>query len=47
MANDTIIRKMAVIFVTDVVVFSLLMQKNENVTLKRLRACRDILDRRF
>ena len=47
MANDTIIRKIAVIFVTDVVGFSLLMQKNENVTLKSLRACRDILDRLF
>ena len=47
MANDTIIRKIAVIFVTDVVGFSVLMQKNENVTLKSLRACRDILDRLF
>ena len=44
MANDTIIRKIAVIFATDVVGFSELMQKNENVTLKSLRACRDILD---
>ena len=47
MANDTIIRKIAVIFATDVVGFSELMQKNENVTLKSLRACRDILDRLF
>ena len=34
MANDTIIRKIAVIFATDVVGFSELMEKNENVTLK-------------
>ena len=47
MANDTIVRKIAVIFVTDVVGFSELMQKNENGTLKNLRACRDILDRLF
>jgi len=47
MANDTIIRKIAVIFVTDVVGFSELMEKNENVTLKSLRACRNILDRLF
>jgi adenylate cyclase len=47
MGNDTIVRKIAVIFVTDVVGFSELMQKNENGTLKDLRACRDILDRLF
>ena len=47
MANDTIIRKIAVIFATDVVGFSELMQENENATLKSLRACRDILDRLF
>jgi class 3 adenylate cyclase len=47
MANDPIIRKIAVIFATDVVGFSVLMQENENVTLKSLRACRDILDRLF
>ena len=47
MANDTIIRKIAVIFATDVVGFGELMEKNENVTLKSLRACRDILDRLF
>ena len=44
MANDTIIRKIAVIFATDVVGFTVLMQENENETLKSLRACRDILD---
>ena len=47
MANDIIVRKIAVIFVTDVVGFSELMQKNENGTLKNLRACRNILDRLF
>jgi adenylate cyclase len=47
MGNDKIVRKIAVIFVTDVVGFSELMQKNENGTLKDLRACRDILDRLF
>ena len=47
MASDTIIRKIAVIFATDVVGFSELMQENENVTLKSLRACRDILDQLF
>ena len=45
--NNTTVRKIAVIFVTDVVGFSELMQKNENGTLKNLRACRDILDRLF
>ena len=44
MANDTIIRKIAVIFATDVVGFTVLMQENENETLISLRACRDILD---
>ena len=47
MDKDTIIRKIAVIFATDVVGFTEIMEKNENVTLKSLRACRDILDRLF
>ena len=47
MANDKIVRKIAVIFVTDVVGFSKLMEKNEDATLKSLRACREILDRLF
>ncbi|MDC0074942.1 adenylate/guanylate cyclase domain-containing protein [Alphaproteobacteria bacterium] len=47
MNKDTIIRKIAVIFATDVVGFTEIMEKNENVTLKSLRACRDILDRLF
>ena len=47
MTEDQIIRKIAVIFVTDVVNFSTLMEKNENSTLRSLRACRDILDQLF
>ena len=43
MTEDQIIRKIAVIFVTDVVSFSTLMEKNENSTLRSLRACRDIM----
>jgi adenylate cyclase len=45
--EDQIIRKIAVIFVTDVVNFSTLMEKNENSTLRSLRACRDIMDQLF
>ena len=44
MTDDQIIRKIAVIFVTDVVGFSTLMEKNENTTLKSLRACRNIME---
>jgi adenylate cyclase len=47
MADDQIVRKIAVIFVTDVVGFSKLMEKNEDATLKSLRSCRDILDNLF
>ena len=47
MADDQIIRKIAVIFVTDVVGFSKLMEKNENATFKSLRSCRDIMDTLF
>jgi adenylate cyclase len=47
MTVDQIIRKIAVIFVTDVVSFSTLMEKNENTTLRSLRACRDIMDQLF
>ena len=47
MTEDQIIRKIAIIFATDVVNFSTLMEKNENSTLRSLRACRDILDQLF
>ena len=45
--NQVIERKIAVIFVTDVVGFSKLMEINEDKTLKSFRACRDILDNLF
>ena len=47
MTEDRIIRKIAVIVVTDVVSFSTLMERNENSTLRSLRACRDIMDQLF
>jgi adenylate cyclase len=47
MTEDQIIRKIAVIFVTDVVSFSTLMEKNENSTLISLRACRQIMNQLF
>ena len=40
-------RKIAVIFVTDVVGFSKSMEKNEDETLRSFRSCRDILDNLF
>ena len=40
-------RKIAVIFVTDVVAFSKMMEKNEDETLRSFRLCRDILDNLF
>ena len=46
MAKD-IQRKIAVIFVTDVVGFSKMMEKNEDETLRSFRSCRDILDNLF
>jgi adenylate cyclase len=45
--EDQIVRKIAVIFVTDVVSFSTLMEKNENSTLISLRACRQIMNQLF
>ena len=40
-------RKIAVIFVTDVVGFSKMMEINEDETLRSFRSCRDILDNLF
>ena len=40
-------RKIAVIFVTDVVGFSKLMEQNEDETLRGFRLCRQILDDLF
>ena len=45
--NQAIERKIAVIFVTDVVGFSKIMEINEDETLKSFRACKDILDKLF
>ena len=45
--NQTIERKIAVIFVTDVVGFSKSMEHNEDETLRSFRACKDILDKLF
>ena len=46
MQND-IERKIAVIFVTDAVSFSKLMEKNEEETLRSFRSCREILNNLF
>lgn len=46
MQND-IERKIAVIFVTDAVGFSKLMEKNEDETLRSFRSCREILNKLF
>ena len=45
--SDKIIRKIAVIFVTDVVSFSKLMERDEDQTLQSFRACKAILDNLF
>ena len=45
--NKDIERKIAIIFVTDVVSFSKMMEKNEDETLRSFRLCRDILDNLF
>ena len=37
-------RKLAVILVTDVVGYSSMMEENENLTLKNLKACRIIIE---
>ena len=47
MNQKDIQRKIAVIFVTDVVGFSKLMEKNEDETLRSFRSCREILDNLF
>ena len=47
MSEDKVFRKIAVIFVTDVVNFSTLMESNEVLTLKNLKVCRQILDNLF
>ena len=46
-SQQDIDRKIAVIFVTDVVGFSKSMEVNEEETLRSFRACQEILDRLF
>ena len=45
--SDSIIRKIAVIFVTDVVGFSKMMEVNEDKTLQSFRACMDMMETLF
>ena len=45
--SDSIVRKIAVIFVTDVVGFSKMMEANEDKTLQSFRACMDIMETLF
>ena len=45
--SDSIIRKIAVIFVTDVVGFSKMMEAIEDKTLQSFRACMDIMETLF
>ena len=47
MADKKILRKIAVIFVTDVVGFSKMMEANEDQTLQSFRACKEIIDKLF
>jgi len=47
LADKKILRKIAVIFVTDVVGFSKMMEANEDQTLQSFRACKEILDKLF
>ena len=47
MADKKILRKIAVIFVTDAVGFSKMMEANEDETLQSLRASKEILDKLF
>ena len=47
MSDIKIIRKVAVIFVTDVVGFSKLMEYNEDATMQSLNSCRKILEKLF
>ena len=47
MSQKEIDRKIAVIFVADVVGYSQHMKKDEDETLKSFRACRKILEKLF
>ena len=45
--SDSIIRKIAVIFVTDVIGFSKIIEANEDKTLQSFRSCMDIMETLF
>ena len=45
--QDDVVRKIAVIFVTDVVGFSKKMERNEDQTLKSFKSCKNILETLF
>ena len=47
MSSSEIDRKIAVIFATDVVGYSKLMEKDEEQTIKTFRACKEILENLF
>ena len=47
MVDKKILRKITVIFVTDVVGFSKMMEANEDQTLQSFLACKEILDKLF
>ena len=47
MSSKEIDRKIAVIFATDVVGYSKLMEKDEDQTIKTIRACKEILENLF
>jgi len=47
MATKEIVRKIAVIFATDVVGYSKSVEKNEDQTIKNFRACKKILEDLF
>ena len=47
MSSNDIDRKLAVIFATDVVGYSKLMEQDEGQTIRTLRVCKDILENLF
>ena len=47
MSSKEIDRKIAVIFATDVVGYSKLMENDEDHTIKAIRACKEILETLF
>jgi len=47
MSSKEIDRKIAVIFATDVVGYSKLMENDEDHTIKAIRACKEILETNY